>query len=443
VLTEQETSRDEHAELVLLRYEVSRGDAGDIGLTKDDFVCPGYAGLYSAWIEAKNAGFAASLDGLAEFVSEHLANNEPVVVAVSAVQACPGSILSEGAARSTLRGLKHARIKRKASDAADRFKERLADPFATLDEEAKKLHDDLDELIPPPYSTMGEDVASIVHSEMDAIQNNRKLFFPTAMPEVDNKWGGLSNEGVTLILARSGHGKTTMANRLYFGMSCNGFGVHLHGTETSREQRLRDIMYSVASLNQIEARSSRDKEATLQRLNDAARMVAGFPGDVTGAGLTLDEICTKIRVGVMAGRTEVAICDYVQDIAPSGAEMRLPRPEFVGKCSQTLKDLSAELHIPIVLFAQASKPTLQEARANPRPGMYDAQWSSKLPQDAEECFVMYNDAAMVAEYGDAWRPVSLPGCIELLKRKARRTALGGIELTFDGNIRWLGEPVPL
>ena len=438
-----ETSRDEHAELVLVRYEACRGDDGDIGLTRDDFACPGYAGLYSAWIEAKNAGLAASLDGLAGFVQEHLSDNEKVVVAVSAVQACPGSVLSEGAARSTLRGLRHARIKARASDAADRFKERLADPFATIDEEAHKLTEELEALIPPVHSTMGEDVASIVHSEMDAIQNNRKLFYPTGMLEIDNKWGGISNEGVTLVLARSGHGKTTLANRLYFGMSCNGFGVHLHGTETSREQRLRDIMYSVASLNQIEARAAKDKEAVIHRLNEAARMVAGFPGTVTGAGLTLDEICTKIRVGVMSGRVEVAILDYVQDIAPSGQEMRLPKPEFVGRCSQTLKDLSAELHIPIVLFGQAGKVSLKEARANPRPGMYDAQHASKLAQDAEEAYVLYNDAAMVQEYGDAWRPVSLPGCIELIKRKARRTALGGIELTFDGNIRWLGEPVVL
>jgi replicative DNA helicase len=145
----------------------------------------------------------------------------------------------------------------------------------------------------------------------------------------------------------------------------------------------------------------------------------------------------------MAGRTDIAILDYVQDIAPSGSELRLPRPEFVGKCSQALKDLSAEVKIPIVLFGQASKPTLKDAKANPRPGMYDAQWSSKLPQDAEEVYILYNDAAMVQEYGDAWRPVSLPGCVELIKRKARRTALGGIELTFDGNIRWLGETVPL
>jgi replicative DNA helicase len=287
---------------------------------------------------------------------------------------------------------------------------------------------------------MVDDVAAIVNEEAKAIAENLKLFYPTGLREIDTRWGGLSNEGPTLLIGISGHGKTSTLNRLGFGLCCNGFGVYTHATEASKEQRIRDIVYSVAGLNQIEARSDPDKKAVVDRLNRAGQMVADLTWDVSGSGMGLQDICARIRAGAMAGKVDVAFIDYLQDIPAQGSEGRMSRTEWVGHCSQTFKDLCAEVQIPIVMGAQATKPLLVDAKINPRPGMYSTQWSSKPAQDAEEVYTLYYNDAMKAEYGEAWTIPGLPGVIEITKRKARRTKLSTVEVDFNGNVRWLGEP---
>ncbi len=429
-------------ELLLLAYDTSP-DATELGIRPTDFVVGGNRGLFTAWREAKKEGLANERSTFVMWVFEKFKSDPSIYEAarkLSLSDAAPGDEM----ARVVLRTVRDRIAKARAAKAVDRFKSALAEPFAQLDQETERLHNELLDLVERPQSTMVDDVAGIVHEEADAILSNKRLFYPTGLPEWDVRFGGLSNEGVTLLIGVSGHGKTTTLNRLYFGMSAGGFGVYLHGTETSREQRLRDIIYSAASVNQVEARTATQaqKEAAIRRLNLAGEMVAGFTGTVTGSGLELEEICANIRAGVMAGRIEVAMVDYLQDI-PCPARFANAKMEWVGHCSQTLKDLSAELQIPILVGAQAQKPQLKEAKVNPRPGMFSVQWASKAAQDAEEVYTLYYNDAFKAEWGEAWNVIAIPGHIEIIKRKARRTKLGYVEVPFHGDIRWLGEKVSL
>lgn len=168
-------------------------------------------------------------------------------------------------------------------------------------------------------------------------------------------------------------------------------------------------------------------------------MVGDLPWEVTGSGMGIDEICAKIRADRMAGKLDAAFIDYLQDIPATGRYARLPRVEFVGQCSQMLKDTAAELQIPIVVGAQAEKPTLEKALLKPRPGMFSSQWGSKAPQDAEEVYTLYLNDAFKKEWGDSWTVVGLPGVLEVTKRKARRTECGTALIDFRGETRWLGE----
>lgn len=408
-----------------------------LSITADDFHIPSYRALFEAWQKALKAGLVGEGFSLVLYVNEHHHNDHDMYAAARQAELAAASCPTPAMVEVLLKAMRIRARKRKAWTLAEAFKQTLADPAVTLEEAGQTLQSGLRGLYQAGESTMMDDVLAIVNSETDDILESRAIYLPTGLEELDLKWGGISNEGMTLVIGVSQHCKTTLMNRLWYGMSLQGLGVYLHGTESGKEQRVRDVIYSAAAVNQIEVRSAHDKEDQIRRLHRAGEVVAGFNGKVTGAGLSLNGICANIRIGVAEKRVNAAIIDYLQDI-PSPDSKR-SRQEWVAFCSQTFKDLSAECEIPIIVGAQAAKPSLQDALKSPRPGMWSIQWSSKPAQDAEEVFTLFNNQAYINEWGNAWSVFARPGHIELHKKKARRSELGFTEVPFNGHVRWLGE----
>lgn len=287
------------------------------------------------------------------------------------------------------------------------------------------------------------DHAQQVDAVLDAMLSGAAAWtMPTGLAGLDDVLGGLSSQGVTLILAQSGMGKTSLCNRLTIGLCEQGRYVGLHGTETTTERRRGDLLSSLA---RVAKRSGFDAQQAGQQLHDAAMRLRSYTLTITGAGLSVDEVCARARQQHNAGRLDVLLVDYVQDF-PQQKGDRSSQVEHIMRCSQTLKDLAAELSIPVVVFAQARRPDdLDGAAKRPRPGMWDAQWASKLPQDAEEVWVLYLEAKNRLEWGDEWlHKCKQPGSvdeIEIIRRKGRDAAEGVAKLAWHGPTKWIGPDV--
>jgi replicative DNA helicase len=263
---------------------------------------------------------------------------------------------------------------------------------------------------------------------------------PTGLDGLDRALGGLSSQGVTLVLAQSGMGKTSLCNRMVIGLCEQSRYLYLHGTETSTERRRGDLLSALA---RVPKRADFDGRQAGQQLHDAAQRLRCYTLEVTGSGLTVDELCARARQLHNSGRLDVLLVDYVQDL-PKAKGDRSDTLEHIMRCSQTLKDLAAELCIPVVVFAQAKRPENLDACAKqPRPGMWDAQWASKLAQDAEECWVLYLEAKNRLEWPDEWlQRCKQPGSIdelEVWRRKGRDAAEGVARLRWHGPTKWIGE----
>lgn len=262
----------------------------------------------------------------------------------------------------------------------------------------------------------------------------------TGLDDLDRVLGGLSSQGVTLVLAQSGHGKTSLCNRLTIGLCEQGRYVYLHGTETTTERRRGDLLSAMA---RVPKRNGFDALQAGQQLHDAAMRLRAYTVEVSGCGLVVDEVCARARQLHNAGRLDALLVDYVQDL-PRAKGDRSDTLEHIMRCSQTLKDLAAELAIPVVVFAQAKKPeNLDAAAKQPRPGMWDAQWASKLAQDAEEVWCLYLEAKNRLEWGEDWTTrCKHPGSaeqIEIIRRKGRDAAEGTACLSWHGPTKWIGD----
>ena len=256
---------------------------------------------------------------------------------------------------------------------------------------------------------------------------------------------GLCSRGVTLVLGPSNHGKTTLLNRLSLGLAAQGRRVYLHGTETSREARMRDLWHALADVSPHdwarEALHPTTRLTVLRDRLDAARsaleILAGSPSspiEITGAGLDVHAICDRARLLAARGRCDVVVVDYLQDIVQvAGQGMRVgDRVAQVGYTSKKLKDLGAVLGVPVILAAQVSG---EKGGLTEPPAMHDCQWSSDAHQDAEEVVSLWNaDVARRAE-------PTAPGrtrCIEMHWRKRRAGPIVAISLPFDGAGKWVG-----
>jgi replicative DNA helicase len=255
---------------------------------------------------------------------------------------------------------------------------------------------------------------------------------------------------MTLIIAGSGMGKTTVANRLAVGAAARGLKVMLHGTETSEEERAEDILFSVARVDPtvwgtacVARERSDRRDRMMAALNAAERWSADNLRTLTisSKGATAQEVAGRAIAKRAQGQLDMLIVDYIQDLEHihEGGVKRGDMLSQVMHASTTLKGLSARIRVPVVAFAQRSGEK-EGPKADPRPQMWDVQWAMRVAQDAEEVFGLYRED-YYAERDPKWQRTRPPGELEIVRRKTRRGRLSTALTSFHGPTKWCGEPL--
>lgn len=286
-------------------------------------------------------------------------------------------------------------------------------------------------------------------------------FLRTGMEIWDRKWLGLPSEGMILMLARSGMGKTSLLNSLGVSLAGHGHRVLLHGTETSSRSRNRVITFGMSGVDprawgrltvkKAEEGLSPREEETLSSYH--ARLIAGahdrsqLPLYITGSGMTVERLAAEIRREHHRGLS-VAVVDYVQNFPRSKAKgLGSDKTEQVMHCSSVITELSAELHIPIIVAAQVSgEKAGLPAKGAVIPQMWDAQWASSLHQDAEEVHAInrgdYWEQRLDEDRSGAGFDENFWGSRETMSVTARKRRMGppgeAIDLGWYGPLRWVG-----
>jgi replicative DNA helicase len=256
---------------------------------------------------------------------------------------------------------------------------------------------------------------------------NGEVELPTGLDDLDKKIGGLGRSGVTVIAARPGMGKTTLATLAAETVALAGYPVAIFSLEMPRWQlalrmacaRARaSVHYGLNGWLDAEARTN-----VLRAGDDLARLPIWIDAAPT---MTITGLRSKARMlaAKAGGRLGLIVVDYLQLMRGQDAGGRQTRDREVSLITAGAKQLAKELDCAVLLLSQLNREC--EAEKDKRPRLAHLRESGGIEQDADAVVFIYRDEYY---YGDKSED---QGIAELIVAKQRNGPTGSVKVGFLG-----------
>lgn len=341
-------------------------------------------------------------------------------VPVSAHAAYYAGIVSRAA---KLRGLIHAatdvlRDAYSATDAPEEILDRAEARFAGIDA--------TDQATAPVDLASAASAAILRVQAIRARQRAAGLF--TGLPHFDRAIGGLFGGELTILAARPGVGKTSLALQIAHYTAARGRPVYFASLEMSATELSTRLLCGAAGVSSTAIRANTLSDRDTQLLADAAVEVDGAPLWIHDRpGLTVNEIRRAARRMKRRG-LELVVVDYLQRLTPD--DRSIARHEQVGRMTDGLKSLARELDVPVLCLCQLNRAAEREDH----PALHNLRESGSIEQDAD--MVLFIDRK-VGSYaaGEDDREADLlvaknrngDTCVVRLHWNARRTRFDSVD----------------
>lgn len=231
-----------------------------------------------------------------------------------------------------------------------------------------------------------------------AAQKSRGEFvmtgLPTGVSRLDEKLGGWQPGIVSIVAARPGMGKSSLALATARASSTAGHGVHVFSLEDT-EDAYADRTLSGESL--VPAERLRNVTLNNGETGDISRAFMKLRGRRwmvdDRSGITADEIVRSVRRHRRQNETKVAVVDYVQLVARQRGS-KLSRHEELTEIVTTLANAAKHDGIAYVVLSQLNRQL--ESRQDKRPQLSDLRESGSLEERAKCVVALYRGSV----YGD-------------------------------------------
>ena len=243
-----------------------------------------------------------------------------------------------------------------------------------------------------------------------------KLGVPSGIIEIDYKLKGFKPSELTLVAARPSVGKTAFSlHVMQQAAIVNRVPTLYVSIEMSVSSLMTRMIQSLARvpihlidenlLNENQHKAMDDAELKLK--------AAPFWVDETPSP-SVAQIRARARRLKVSQNLGMIIIDYLQLVRPR--DMRVPREQQVAEISNSLKNLSKELDIPILLLCQLNRQSEINSRG---PKLSDLRESGQLEQDCDVCLML-------------WKPdENEPNKVECSVMKNRNGPTGSALLNFQ------------
>lgn len=275
-----------------------------------------------------------------------------------------------------------------------------------------------------------------------AARGERLTGTPTGFERLDSKTAGLHDGDLTILAARPGMGKTSLAWQIAANVASQDLATQLGVAFFSVEQPGKQIaIRSICNAGRVDLGKVRQgflNDRDWDNLTPAASWVAGLPiwlDDVSNLGVL--EIRAKVRrlqseynreptkdelrdnPKAKPRRVGLVIIDYLQLMRGTGSN----REQEISSLSRGLKILAKELKVPVVALSQLNRSTETRGK-DKRPNLSDLRESGAIEQDADNVVFIYRD-----DYYD--QQSELRGIAELIIAKQRSGPTGKVRVRFD------------
>lgn len=196
---------------------------------------------------------------------------------------------------------------------------------------------------------------------------------PTGFSGLDMRTGGLARGGVTVIAARPGKGKSTLALQMATQISQNHLTVY-HSMEMSREQLYVSVMARWLPMDSRKLMNHKLTDLEREQVETGTKLLGTrFKLILDDSSLTgLDDVEATIKTK----KPEVVFVDHLGLLVPKNA--REKRNDELAALTRGLKQIAMRYNVCIVELVQAAR-----ASENKRISMADMFGSATIEHDAD------------------------------------------------------------
>jgi len=245
----------------------------------------------------------------------------------------------------------------------------------------------------------------------------------TGFRDLDNLLGGLQPANMVVIAARPSMGKSTLALNIATNVALRGETVAIFSLEMSKIEIAQRLISSIGKVDTRVMRMGASNDQEWKRINDAAAKMFTAPMYVDdSSAVNVTDIRAKCRRLQRAHGLSLIVVDYLQLMQGSNRENR---QQEIAEISRSLKNLAADLEVPIIAVSQLNR--LAEQREDKRPRLSDLRESGALEQDADIVMFIYRDEYYKSERTDADKK----GVAEINVAKHRGGKTETVKMTFQ------------
>lgn len=275
--------------------------------------------------------------------------------------------------------------KRKILKLLETEKENIAD-CDNVDILAEKIIKNINniEQINEKEKTFVEQVADVMTKIEENTLKGTDYSLYTGITDLDNMMCGLHRQELTIIGARPGVGKTTLALQIAEYIASKGIETAFISLEMSEFQIIQKMIANKTRVNSYNMRLGTLEERDLEKIGVAGAEIAELPIHLITKVRTIQQIENIARKLKNKSNLGLLVIDYIQLIKNSGKFNN--REQEVADITRTLKLLSLELDIPIIGLCQ-----LNRNASKAEPTLADLRESGSIEQDADNVLFLYRE----------------------------------------------------
>ena len=210
---------------------------------------------------------------------------------------------------------------------------------------------------------------------------------PTGFTEWDALTGGLHRGEMTVIGARTGVGKSSLAGQLCLNVLEQTSGqVVLVSPEMSPEMLVIRLAACLSRVPSREVMTGKAAAEARKRFSQALEKLATYEDRlVLWAGKKVKLVDLELRLTELAqrNRIDLVVVDYLNLIETGGSGPY----ERATEISRGIQALANTLSVPVVLFSQLSRPS--DRSEERQPTMFELRDSGNIEQDADNVILLW------------------------------------------------------
>jgi replicative DNA helicase len=397
-------------------------------LKREDFYSESNGRIYEAIFELTQAGTAVDIVSVKGWLRdrERLAQVGGASYLAQLIDFTPVAGVEEKAARIVSLARARELIATAQRIAAEGYSVRGDDVERFLDESAQAICQIAQKSVRREAAPLSVVVKETYEKVLAAEARQGEVELPTGLVRFDKKIGGLGRGRLTVVAARPGMGKTSLATGAAEMVASLGGLVLVFSLEMPRDQLVARMACCRAEASVHRALNGWMMPEERSNWFCAADEIRDLPiwFDDT-PGLSLMGIRARCRNTMLKSkrRLSLVIVDYLQ-LMEESAEGET-RDRQLSIITSGLKRLAKELDCAVLALSQLNRGVETRPGTDKRPRLSDLRESGAIEQDADDVVFVYRDEY----YNEASED---KGIAELIVAKQRNGPTGVVRVGFDG-----------